>query len=258
MKHLFLTILLVLPFTLHAQDERIATSPDGQLAIHIFATLPKDALWGRIGYQVWYHGKPLLTTSWMGLDIRDQEPFLGENPGFMSSDSASGPGFNSVVAHYMQNGTLGRRIDIELRAYNDGVAFRYFMPQSNPLFDVYLREEMTEFNFAEPSALAHLKPQPDYDIPFTVDVPGAGPVTITDAGESKTPAYPPTYLKRTDTGMRTTLPRTQKDPTAAYIGHTPLAWMWRVVVVGVDPAHLPQSTIFKDLQRDTSKQTRLR
>ena len=242
-------MLLLLPSSLPAQDERVATSPDGQLAIHIFATIPKDALWGRIGYQVWYRGKPLLTTSWIGLDIRDQEPFLGENPGFMSSDAASGPGFNSVTAHYMQNGTLGRRIDVELRAYNDGVAFRYSMPRSNPLFDFYLREEMTEFNFADPAALAHLKPQPDYDIPFTVEVPGAGPVTITDAGESKTSAYPPMYLLRTSTGLRTTLPRSKKDSTVAYSGHTPLTWMWRVVAVGVDPAHLAQSNVLKGLAR---------
>src|ERR1700761_2708736 len=64
----FLLTILLLPLALQAQDERVATSPDGQLAIHIFATIPKDALWGRIGYQVWYHGKPLLATSWMGLD----------------------------------------------------------------------------------------------------------------------------------------------------------------------------------------------
>jgi alpha-glucosidase len=249
MRRLLLPILLLVPFALRAQDERVATSPDGQLAIHIFATLPQDALWGRIGYQVWYHGKLLLTTSWIGLDIRDQEPFLGENPGFMSSDAGAGPGFNSVTAHYMQNGTLGRRIDIELRAYDDGVAFRYFMPLSNPLEYFYLREEMTEFNFAQPAALAHLKPQPDYDIPFTVEVPGAGPVTITDAGESKSPSYPPVYLRRTETGLRTTLPRSPKDSTVAWSGRTPLVWMWRVVVVGVDPAHLAQSSVLKGLPR---------
>lgn len=252
--HLFLlvlvTALLLLPFSLQAQDERIATSPDGQLAIDIFATRPEGALFGRIGYQVWYHGKPLLATSWMGLDIRDQEPFLGENPGFMSSDAGSGPGFNSVVAHYMQNGSLGRRIDIEIRAYNDGVAFHYFMPRSNPIEDFYLREEMTEFNFARPEVLAHLKQQPDYDIPLTIEYPGVGPVTITDSGaEARSPKYPRTYLVRTDTGLRTTLPRSKTDPSVAYSGHTPLSWMWRAVVVGVDREHLAQSTILKDLNR---------
>ncbi len=241
--HILLLIFAASP--LYAQDERVATSPDGQLAIHLFATIPKDALWGRIGYQVWYKGKPLLATSWMGIDIRDQEPFLGENPGFMSSDAASGHGFNSVTAHYMQNGTLGRRLDIEIRAYNDGVAFRYVIPRSNPLFDIYIREEMTEFNFADPTLLAHLKPQPDYDMPFT-----AGPVTVTDAGpEARSPKYPRTYLIRTATGMRTTLARFNGDPTLGYSGHTPLDWMWRAVIVGVDRDHLADSTVLKDLNR---------
>jgi hypothetical protein len=250
MRHLFLTILLLLPLTARAQDERIATSPNGQLAIHIFATLPKDALWGRIGYQVWFHGKPLLTTSWMGLDIRDQEPFLGENPGFMSSDAVSRGQFNAVVAHYMQNGSLGRRIDIEIRAYNDGVAFRYSMPRSNPLFDIPIREEMTEFNFAQPDALAHLPAKPDFDLPFTVEAPGAGPVTIAEAEpEARSSKYPRTYLVRTETGMRTTLARSKTDPSVGYNGHTPLDWMWRAVIVGVDRDHLAQSATLKDLNR---------
>ncbi|HWF11600.1 MAG TPA: glycoside hydrolase family 97 N-terminal domain-containing protein [Bryobacteraceae bacterium] len=243
-------MLFLAPLALQAQDERIATSPNGQLAIHIFATLPEGALWGRIGYQVWYRGKPLLTTSWMGLDIRDQEPFLGENPGFMFSDAVSGGEFNSVVAHYMQNGSLGRRIDIELRAYNDGVAFRYSMPRSNPLFDIYIREEMTEFNFAQPSVLAHLPSRPDYDLPFTVEQPGVGPVTITDAGpEARSAKYPRTYLVRTDTGMRTTLARSKTDPSVGYAGHTPLDWMWRAVIVGMAREHLAESATLKDLNR---------
>lgn len=122
---------LVLPLALQGQqDERRVVSPNGQLEFRIFVAQPDGALFSRIGYQVFFRGKPLIAASWMGLDIRDQEPFLGENPGFMSSDSASNPKdhLNSLVAHYMQNGSLGRRLDVEIRASDDGVAFRYLIP----------------------------------------------------------------------------------------------------------------------------------
>ena len=42
----------------------------------------------------------------------------------------------------MQNGTLGRRITVEVRAYDDGVAFRYVVPWSNPLVDMRIDDEV--------------------------------------------------------------------------------------------------------------------
>ncbi len=161
-----LIALLLLPFTLKAQDERRVVSPNGQFEFRLFVAQPQGALWGRIGYQVFAAGKLLIATSWMGLDIRDQEPFLGENPGFMSSETGSGDHYKSLVAHYMQNGSLGRRLDVEVRAYDDGVAFRYLIPRSTPLEDILIRDEATEFNFAQPAALSHLDKKPDFDLPL--------------------------------------------------------------------------------------------
>jgi alpha-glucosidase len=218
-------------------DERRVASPNGQLEFRLFVAQPNGALFSRIGYQIFFHGKPLITTSWMGLDIRDQEPFLGENPGFMSSDMASGDHNNSLVARYMQNGSLGRRLDVEVRAYDNGVAFRYVIPQSNPLEDILIRDEATQFNFAQPDALNHLAAQPDFDLPFTADG-----VTITDAGpEAKDPKYPRTYLIRSGDGMLTNLARSKSEPTVAFAGKTPLVWPWRVVLVG--PQREPDSLI---------------
>jgi alpha-glucosidase len=244
-----LLALLVLPFTLRAQDERRVVSPNGQLEFLLFVGQPQGALWGRVGYQVLLRGKPLLTTSWMGLDIRDQEPFLGENPGFMSSDSRSDANghYNSLVAHYMQNGSLGRRLDVEVRAYDDGVAFRYVMPQSTPLGEVLIRDEATEFNFAQPGALSHLAAQPDFDLPFTVEEPGIGRVTITDAGpETRSKRYPRTYLIRSAKGMLTNLARSKDDPTVAFAGTTPLIWPWRAVLLGPEREELET---LRDLNR---------
>ena len=146
------------------------------------AKLSSGCLWrsrtarscSRVGYQVFFHGKPLIATSWMGLDIRDQEPFLGENPGFMSSDTGSERTTTIPWSPTTcRTARLGRRLDVEIRAYDDGVAFRYVIPKSTPLEDIFIRDEATEFNLAQPGALSHLAVKPDFDLPFAVEEPGS-------------------------------------------------------------------------------------
>jgi alpha-glucosidase len=235
---------------LRAQYDTRVASPNGEIEFRLFSAQPEGALFGRIGYQVFAHGKPLLAVSWLGLDIRDQEPFLGENPGFMSPSAppVKTDRFNSVIAQYMQNGSLGRRLDIEIRAFNDGIAFRYVIPRSTPVEEILIRNEATQFNFADPSLLAHLTPQPDYDLPFVVQSPSLGWVAIAEAGtESISVQYPRTYLVRTDAGMITSLARSTKEPSVAYVGPTPLIWPWRVVVVGLDHDHLTRSETLRNL-----------
>ena len=105
----------------------------------------------------------LLDTSYLGLNIRDQ-PVLGVNLGYVKSTRASvdetytvpaGKSksirnhYNSLSAQYMQNGTLGRLLTMEVRAYDDGVAFRYVIPYSDPLRDLYIENDSTQFRFAE-------------------------------------------------------------------------------------------------------------
>ncbi len=247
-----LIALLLTPWTLQAQDERRVVSPNSLFEFRIFVGQPTGGLWPRIGYQVLFRGKPLIATSWMGLDIRDQEPYLGENPGFITSETASNDKshYNSLIAHYMQNGSLGRRLDVEIRAYDDGVAFRYIMPRSTPLEEILIRDEATEFNFAQPGVLSHLEAKPDFDLPFFLEQPGIGWVAIAAAGpELSSGKYPRTYLVRSGDGLLTNLARSPKDPTVAFTGTTPLIWQWRVVMAGWDKEHLLDSATFRNLNR---------
>lgn len=240
---------LLLPERLAAQDVRQVASPNGQFEFRLFVGQPEGALWPRIGYQVFFRGQPLIGVSWMGLDILNQEPYLAENPGFISSSTASNAAerYNSLVARYMQNGSLGRRLNIEIRAYDDGVAFRYIMPVSTPLEEIAIRDEVTQFNFAQPGALGRLPAKPDFDLPFAVEQSGEGWTVIADAGSSG--KYPPTYLVRSDNGMTTNLARSKNEPNVAYSGATPLTWPWRVILAGPDKERLLQSETLKSLNR---------
>jgi alpha-glucosidase len=192
-----LLALVLLASIVRAQDERRVTSPNGQIEFRLFIATQENSNLSRIAYEVFFQGKPLLKTSFIGLDIENQEPLLGENVGLTSSSSTRADGYNSLIAKYMQNGSLGRLIDIEVRASDDRVAFRYVIPPSTPLTEILIREEATEFRSA----------------------PGA----TFKVTESKSETYPPMHLIHTD--QATVLTRLDHP----FQGTTPLTGPWRII-----------------------------
>jgi alpha-glucosidase len=187
--------LVILACTAFAQDERRVASPNGKIEFRLFIATQRNSNLSRIAYEVFYGSQPLVNTSFLGLDIQDQEPLLGENVGLTSSSSATSRKYNSLIAKYMQNGSLGRLINVEVRAYDEGVAFRYVIPPSTPLIEILIAEEATEFQLTDPGKA--------------------------EISESKSEAYPPMHL---DQSMLTRLAR-------PYKGTTPLTCPWRIISI---------------------------
>jgi hypothetical protein len=130
---------------------------------------------------------------------------------------SAGP--STLTAHYMQDGSLGRLIDIEARIWNGGVAFRYVIPKSTPLAQIQILSELTEF------ALPIKIPEPVPE-PFTAELGGGAWVAIGEQGAAG--SYPPMALVR------------KQDEAKVLITHfpklwesvTPLTTPWRVIGVG--------------------------
>ena len=231
-------------------------SPDGSLEFRIMVTQPEPGALARLGYQVWLRGQPLIRTSFMGLDIHDQEPVLGFNVGLTGSHPVPKSGsYNSLIAEYMQNGSLGRRIDVEVRVWNDGVAFRYLIPDSTPLTKILIEEEFTEFEFAGDGAVVRSAGLPDarlsrldthavFPLPLLVQQPGAGWVAI---AESSAGAYPHANLARlAETRMVTRL----IAPTGiAFEGKTPLTCPWHGIFFGPDRDRLRSAVAAREWDR---------
>src|ERR1700693_2565175 len=112
---------LLLPFAATAQDERRVSSPGKQLEFRIFVAPQEENAILRIAYQVYYYQRAVIQTSFLALDIWSQEPMLGESTGLISSHTEAHGNYNSLTANFMQNGSLGRLLTIEARAYDDGV-----------------------------------------------------------------------------------------------------------------------------------------
>lgn len=233
-------VLLLGTTAAFCQDERRVVSPDGQIEFRLF--VGHDGYLSRLAYAVNYRGKPLLETSFLGFDIKNQEPMLGENVGLVTSHTASEGRFNTLVGEFMQNGSLGRRIDVEVRAYNDGVAFRYRLPRSGPLDELFVRDEITEFALAKG---AEIEGAGIRTMPVFASLSGVGFLGI---AEGRRADYPHARLE-TESGtiLITRLPRHTDDPNLAWASSTPMVFPWRAIVVATTREKLAQSPILNDL-----------
>jgi len=221
-------------------------SPDGQLEFRLGVAQPESGALSRLAYQLFYHGKPLIDTSYLGLNIHFQEPLLGENVGLTSSQHSETSRFHSLTAAYMQNGSLARRIDVEVRVANDGVAFRYRVPISSPLMELLLEDETTEFNLArEPVEPGGIDPNAYLTLPFVMRQPGGDWLAITEAGAG---GYPKASLVRSEgTVLLTRLESSPRNPGIVFEGTPPLTCPWRVIIVGTSREHLMQAEILRSL-----------
>jgi len=208
-------------------------SPDGRIEFRIFVTQPREQSLTRPAYQVLYRGKILIDTSFLGLEITDQEPILGENTGLTTSSSRAGASYNSLTVEYLQNGSLGRRLNVEVRVSDNGIAFRYVIPFSTPLADLSIDDEDTEF------ALPH-NPKAPLALPFVLEEPGAGWVEITEVPEAK---FPRVSLIQTDGSALVT------QLASRYQGKTPFTCPWRVILIGPDKDRLGQADLVRELTR---------
>src|SRR5579872_2907194 len=229
-----------------AQDQQKVTSPDGQIEFRLFVDQPEPSALFRLAYQVTYRGKPLIQTSFLGLLIHNQEPALGENLGLMSAKTGSSKQYNSLIARYMQNGSLGRRIDVEVRVFNDGVAFRYVVPESTPLLPMLVENELTEFALAEDAdAVSRIAPGAMITLPFVVEQRGMGWVAI---NEERSGTYPRMYLGRQDGNILISrLPPGRDESAVAWQGNTPMTCPWRILAIGATRESVTQSKLISNL-----------
>ena len=265
-----------------AQSDPVkVTSPDGQIEFRMFLS-PQEVSseYWRLAYQISFRGKLLMDTSYMGLNFRDQ-PVLGVNLGLVSSktqavdETYTAPAGKSktirnryklLTVEYMQNGTLGRRLTMEVRAYDDGIAFRYDIPWSNPLQDIFLENDSTQFRFAQDAdsyplilrnyqtsyedqynriTLSGIHPEDLIGLPFLVEQPGVGWAAITEANIDD---FAGMYLHHLEgRAMEAALSPRLDDATLAVTGHAPMSSPWRVVLIGSEPGRLMESNMVASL-----------
>ena len=131
-------------------------SPDGNIEVQF------DAPSGQLSYSVNFHGKPMLDRSALRLELQDQKPLgaainiTAQTPRQGSDDYKLIAGkrsdvqdkYNSLTVETSEEGPAGRKLTIEARAYNDGIAFRYLIPEQAAMSEYRLTKEATEFRIS--------------------------------------------------------------------------------------------------------------
>ena len=132
-------------------------SPDGRNVVIV------DTHEGKLYYIVQRDGRPLLTPSLLGFEFRGAPPL---RDGLRIVDSSRSTfdttwtqpwgevarirdHHNELRVSVAETGPPDRKFTLGVRAFNDGVAFRYEFPAQASLADFEITDELTEFAMAD-------------------------------------------------------------------------------------------------------------
>ena len=139
-------------------------SPDGRIVVTVGVKERLDPYPSgpRLYYSVAFRGKAILLDSPLGLDFADAAPLARglvvekETPRSFDTtwERVAGKSRqvrdhgNELTLDLVESAAPARRLQVVFRAYDDGVAFRYVLPEQPGLGAFRLAAERTEFRFA--------------------------------------------------------------------------------------------------------------
>ena len=257
-------------------------SPDGQIVFILGDATASQALEPGVNdlrYAVDFHGKWLMDESVLGLKLEGQ-PALG--PGMkqvrvqtgqhdesytipVGKTSSVRDHYNSAVVDLADDS--GRKLSIEVRAFDDGVAFRYIVPDQPSIHSLRIEHELTQFHYAKDATLYPLllegfqtSYEDEYQVrqvsgihhdwliglPLLAEVSGIGWVAVTEADIDH---YAGMYLRKDKPafGLCAELSPRLDQPGIAVEDQAPVTTPWRVLMIGDEPGRLIESNIVLNL-----------
>ncbi|HWZ36368.1 MAG TPA: glycoside hydrolase family 97 N-terminal domain-containing protein, partial [Mucilaginibacter sp.] len=248
-------------------------SPNGNIRFELILTKTTPI------YRVSYKGKPIINNSALGLAFKDSGNFVSNlkmlkptyKNGVEQYDLVVGKArhvnnaYQEAIIPLIENSGMKRSVNIVVRAFNDGVAFRYELPAQKNWSAYTLTDENSEFNVAgdpqlrilsfkrydnaheglyEKMPLSKLKEDALVDLPALFEFPGDVYMAITEANLRD---YAGMYLGKQGDGLiskLSPLPGQKEIKVKAIIPHhTP----WRVMMISDRVGALIESNIITDL-----------
>ncbi|MBN2511590.1 MAG: glycoside hydrolase family 97 protein [Sedimentisphaerales bacterium] len=264
--------LFMIPGSALAAEHRLS-SPDGRIDIVVSDT-------GGLRYRVEIEDTVVLTDSVLGLEFRDGIK-LGPSAIITKVQTSSHDGQwenpfgqrrivpdNWRQLHLMlaEQGPSRWTFGLIVRAYNDGVAFRYDLPKESGIGDFVLTDELTEFRFAEDyrcwagneSACAENQ-YPEKKLsairsgragrPFQSVLPllVETPLAYIAVAESDLLDWAGMSLAGTGTSAVKTVLDRRSDGNGLVVSSTPRVSPWRVLVIGQKAKDLVDSDLIATL-----------
>ena len=257
-------------------------SPDGRVAFRLAIVA------GKLSYSASFQGKPVLDPSALSLELEGQKP-LGAAVRLVNTTRAqtdetyhlvTGKAsrvrnhFNALSAELEE--TDGRKLVVEVRAYDDAVAFRYVVPAQAGLVEFRLAQEHTEFRLSKDATtyslvLPHYRSMYESEflklpvtafsnqggvrsevligLPMLLELPGVAWVAITEADLQD---YSSMYLVNPSGNwgghwFESRLAPQLRNTNLCVTGSLPHHSAWRVVQIGSEPGRLIESSVLTSL-----------
>jgi len=258
-------------------------SPDGNIRALFMLTPGANGLGGgQLGYEITYKGKPVIERSRIGFELQNQPP-IGDNLLVVAAtnthidETYAIPAGKSNPVHNQCNVVIfdlkeamapGRKLTVEARAYNGGVAFRTIIPDQPAVKELRVVNEKTEFVLASDAttyplilrnfrtswednyrtvALSGIAPESVIGLPLLTEMPGVAYAAITEADIDN---YPGMYLLHAGPNPKALEARLSPrldEPGLAVAAQTPVATPWRVVMISNEVGRLIESQIVNNL-----------
>ena len=264
--------------TLQPPPQSIVTqSPGGQLAIIVGKSAARGAVSPAM-YSVRWHGKQIVEESRLGLDFTGSAPFGpdiraalvtrsshdAQVRGLIGKASTARDHYRETVIALTESSAPHRRIELVVRAYDDGVAFRYRIPAQSALTTFTIAAERTHIvvdgasqayvlqrstfvssyeGFYTVAPLRELSSDSLLALPVVLHHPGGAWIAISEAALT---GYAGMYLTRSagsSGDLASRLSPLPDMPEAAVRGRAPLETPWRVLMVANDPARFIESNL---------------
>jgi alpha-glucosidase len=284
------TALFLVPVTpLLSQAALSVTSPDGRIKM-TFGLKAGAKNSGALEYSVLFNGKSVVNESALGLGL-EGGPSLGSDVRIDGAMPSSGiddyslrntktskvhDAYNTLLIHTVESSGANRKLDVEARAYNDGIAFRYRVPEQSHLSDFKLKTEETEFRFAEDDT-AWVLALPNYrssyeseyvrlnlsslsnqggvsshfliGTPILLHQPGVAWISLMESDLETNSAMYLTNPSGSWAGHLLTVKLSPRwdDPTFAVLGTLPHHSAWRVLGIADSPGKLIESNLLTNL-----------
>jgi alpha-glucosidase len=245
-------------------------------------------------YSVSYRGKDLITSSALSLIFQGPgaKHFYAEASKPPSEHDAtytrlSGKAshirdqYNTVTIPARTNSNPPIQCSLEVRAYDDAIAFRYLIPEQPNLKELRITDERTQFAFPkDPNLFALVLPNftSQYEseflsitastlaaqgigskpqlvgLPLLAQIPGVAWVAITEADLRGSAAM---YLTNPSGSwspqhLESRLSPHLDDPTVAVVSSLPWHSAWRIIQVADEPAKLIESNIVSNLSPESA------
>ena len=274
---LFLVIFMVISLTMRINafsaapknDEVVVNSPDQNVVLkfNVKQGIPK--------YQLFYQEEELIKPSSLGFKFKDQQALTGDFEILEVKKEEINNNWepiwgqkSKIKNHYQQltiklqeKKNLEREVKLVFRVYNDGLGFRYILPEQENLDKLNIVSEETMFKFANDNTawwiqndwnsyeytygetlLSEMKPA---STPLTMKTPQGTYLSIHEAALIDYAGMALNPSEKNNTTLESNL---APWPDGIKVkGTTPLKTPWRTIQIGADAGDLIESSLILNL-----------